>query len=319
MLKKIIFVNFLFSFSCFAQSTFITQIQGSFRPTNSLDKVVFVNPSNKNYTAQEINVINNWLIKKFKDSGYNYSNLSIYLNSSDELGKNVKGCFNSWFKSLQPSERLTLTEHFKPNGLYVLSKQEIENLSNGLLNYTIDNLQTCKNDNILGDITTAFIAIGLDQYVSDKLNNFSPNSRYNDILEKLFDQQLKKVGWQEVAKLSSWLEATQINFPLLTPQILEKYIALVKELKDRTISETEAAFILLEAMNTDPSLLKEILNDHNKLLPFVQASLLLYSKCFINGIFNFDKCDIKNIGNNFVIINQIRKNKSLNHLIWVGI
>ena len=47
MLKKIFLINFLISFSCFAQSTFITQIQGSFRPTSSLNKVVFVNPLNK--------------------------------------------------------------------------------------------------------------------------------------------------------------------------------------------------------------------------------------------------------------------------------
>lgn len=319
MLKKIFLINFLISFSCFAQSTFITQIQGSFRPTSSLNKVVFVNPLNKNYTTQEYNLINNWLTQRFKNSGYNYNNLTIYLNSNTELGKNVKGCFNSWYKTLQPNDRLTLTEHFKPNGLYVLSKQEIDNLSNGLLNYTIDNLQTCKDDNVLGDITTAFITIGLDQYITDKLNNFAPNTRYNDILEKLFDQQSKKIGWHEVSKLSSWLEATQINFPLLSAEVLEKYFSLVKELKDKTISESEAAFILIEAMNLDPNLLKEILTDHNKILPYVQAASLLYVKCFIQGKFIAERCDIKNIGNNFIIINQMRRNKTLSHLIWVGV
>lgn len=319
MLKKIILINFFISFSCFAQSTFITQIQGSFRPTSTLNKVVFVNPLNKNYTAQEINLINNWLLLRFKDSGFNYNNLAIYLNSNAELGKNVKGCFNSWFKTLLPNDRLTLTEHFKPNGLYVLSKQEIDNLSNGLLNYTIDNLQICKNDNVLGDITTAFITIGLEQYISDKLNNFIPNSRYNDILDKLFDQQLKKIGWQEVAKLTSWLETSQINFPLLSAEVLEKYISLIKELKDKTISESEAAFILIEAMNLDPNLVKEVLTDHNKILPYIQAASLLYVKCFSQGKFIAEKCDVKNIGNNFIIINQMRRNKTLSHLIWVGV
>lgn len=314
-----IILSLFFSSVCFAQNLSITQIQGSFRPAKTLNKVVFVSAENRAFTPQESIVLDNWLKHRFKASQFNYNNLEIYFNSDKDVAKNVRGCFNSWFKNLETASRLALTEHFKPNGLYVLSKIEIDQLSADLVKYTSANLTTCKEDVVLGDITTAFIAIELDRYLSDKLHNMQVNSRYNDILEKVFEAQVKKIGWEQVMKLSTWLDDTQALFPLLTPDVLEKYILAIKSLNDKKISESEAAFILIEALSLNSELLKEIVSEHNKALPYVQAASLLYEKCFVEGKFNSEKCDISNIGKNLIFIKQNRRTKTLSHVMWVQI
>ncbi|WGL60629.1 hypothetical protein QEJ31_03305 [Pigmentibacter sp. JX0631] len=318
MFKKILFLQLLISMTCYAQSSIVTLVQGGFRTTNALNKVVFVNSLNRNFTDQEYLYLDTWLTKRLQNSGFVYNNLSVYFNVSNDLGRNIKGCFNSWFKTLLPADRITLTEHFKPNGMYTLNAEEIERLSNSILKYTNDNLLTCKNDNFLGDVTTAFITIGLEQYLSDRMNNLTPDLKYHSVLSKVYDQQFKKIGWEHVGKLTSWLDETQPNYPLLSVEALEKYLTLIQQQNNKKISETEAAFILLEALNVNPDLLKEVLLDHNKLLPYIQTATLLYSKCFSNGEFIADKCDVKNIGSNLVIVKLNRKTKSFSHILWVG-
>ncbi|APJ04404.1 hypothetical protein [Silvanigrella aquatica] len=115
-------------------------------------------------------------------------------DSYDALGKvrqSLKGCFNSWFKELHVSDKIYLMEYLKPDGNCLFNPEEILNLSNSLNNFTLNNLNSCQNDNILGNITTLYITIELEQYLTDKTSNRTFNEKYNSILELTYNNLYK--------------------------------------------------------------------------------------------------------------------------------
>ena len=127
----------------------------------------------------------------------NYYNLTNDLDFIGNVRQAVKGCFNSWFKKLSISNRMHLMEYLKPEGLFSLTADEINSYSDSLNKFTIDNLNICKNDNILGDLTTTYISIGLEQYLTEKSNNRPYNEKYNAIFEKSYNQQYKNYANNE--------------------------------------------------------------------------------------------------------------------------
>ncbi len=134
-------------------------------------------------------LICNRAFPQFVENKYNYNNLTVNLDIIDNVRQVVKGCFYSWFKKLDVTTRIHLMEHLKPEGLFLFNPVEINSIADALNIYTINNLDTCQNETILGDLTTTYISIALDQYLSDKSSNRAVNEKYNDILEKTYNQQ----------------------------------------------------------------------------------------------------------------------------------
>lgn len=317
MFKKLsILVAIFFSINVFSLP--IMNVKGSFRSSRHMDKIFFVSSEEQNFTAQEAILADKWLKKRLKGTKYNYSDLTISFNTFSDVRQVVKGCFYSWFKKLEINTRLNLMEYLKPNGVYTLSQEEINHMSSDLDAFTYENSSTCKNDNILGDITTTFITIELEQYLTDKSNNTDFNIRYNDIFEKVFDNQIKKLGFDELGNFLNWLDNTQIKYPYLTTDILNNYVNNIARAKQKHFSESESSFLLVEAINSNVEEFKNNLSDHIKMIPYIKSSRLIYEKCFFNSEFLENKCNFDNIGNNFYIVKLKRKNKTLNHLVWVG-
>lgn len=209
-------------------------------------------------------------------------------------------------------------EHLKPNPTFTLTPDDINYLSNSLNKYTIDNSQICKNDNILGDITTTYITIDLEQYLTDKSNNKPTNEKYNDLFERSFDHQYKNHATLEINKFQNWIESLQNDFSFASTEVIAEYVNLIQNLKFKIKNETEASFLFIIALNNKTPNLKEYLNNYSKIIPFTKSSKLLFEKCFDKETFLSEKCSGSNIGNNFSIIQVKIRNKFLNHLIWTG-
>ncbi len=134
-------------------------------------------------------LISNRSFPQLSETKYKNTNLTVNLDFINNVRQVVKGCFYSWFKSLDIVNRIHLMEHLKPEGLFLFNPTEVNFLSDALNIYTIDNINTCQNETILGDLTTTYISIALDQYLSDKSSNREVNEKYNAILEKTYNQQ----------------------------------------------------------------------------------------------------------------------------------
>lgn len=316
------FKNFVFIFTLFlsfsSYSLTINSIKGSFRSSKQMDKIFFVSSEEQILTPQEMTYADIWLKQRLKGSKYNYNNLSISFNVMPDVSKIVKGCFFSWFKKIDLNTRLNLIEHLKPNGIYNLTQDEINLLSNDLSNFTSSNIETCKNDNFLGDITTAFIINDLEQYLIDKANNRISYPKYSDILDKSFESMSKKLGNESINEFLNWFDSTQIRFPYLTGEIINTFLINLSKTKQKYFNETETSYLLIESINTNVDNFKESLSDHYKMLPYMKSTRLIYEKCFHNLLFLDEECSQDNIANNFVVVKLKRKNRTLNHLVWVG-
>ncbi|WP_397600419.1 hypothetical protein [Silvanigrella sp.] len=317
MFKNLIFILALFL--CFnSYSLPVSYVKGSFRASNQMDKIFFVSTEVQSLTPQEITYADIWLKQRLKGSKFHYNNLSISFNVMPEVSQIVKGCFFSWFKKIDLNSRLNLIEHLKPNGIYNLTQDEIISLSNDLTNFTSINMANCKNDNFLGDITTSFIINDLEQYLIDKANNIISYPKYNDILDKSFETQSKKMGNESINEFLNWFDSTQIRYPYLTSEIINTFLNNLSKTKQKYFNETETSYLLIESINSNVDTFKESISDHYKMIPYMKSTRLIYEKCFHNSYFLEDKCSQDNIQNNFVVVKLKRKNKTLNHLVWVG-
>lgn len=312
--RRSLLILFMMSNSAFSQP--VNYIKGSFRASNTLDKIYFLPTENQTFTSQEILISDHWLKKGLEDTKYRYDDLTVYLDFIGNVRRNVKNCFNSWFKKLDINIKVHLMEQLKPDGTTSLTFSEINAISDELNKYTTDNLNRCQNDDVLGDISTVYISIALDQYLSDKSNSRPYNEKYNAIFEKQYNQQYKNAARDEQKKFQTVIESFQNIYPSIQAEVVNEFINIVQNLKLENVNETESSFLFIQAANNKITTFKDDLSDYQKMIPFIKSSKFIFNKCFDQGHFLLDKCSSDNIGNYFTVIQLKRKTKTLNHLIW---
>ena len=313
---KIITILLLTALSFNVFSLPINYIKGSFQSSSLNNKIYFTHNENQIFTQHEYNLVDSWLKQRLNGTKYNYNNLTISYEILGDVRQTVKGCFNSWFKKIDLDTKMNLMEHLNPNGLVVLDPEQIKFISDNIAKYAKDYFKSCKNDNYLGDISTVYISMGLEQYLTDKSNNMSGDKKYNDIFESVFAYQYTNFSENAFKRFQFFMESTQKNFASASSEVILGYIKIINNLNFKILTEIESSFAYIVSLNSNILNLNQYLNDYNKMLPFMKSASLLYEKCFDKGAFLQNVCNVEKIGNNFTIIEFGLGNSVLNNLIW---
>ncbi|KAB8027978.1 hypothetical protein [Fluviispira multicolorata] len=318
-MKKRYAIIFLLLINSNAFSLPLNYIFGSFRSSQTLDKIYFLHTENENFSIQEMGYSNNWLKNIFLGSKFNYNDLTVTLDFQNSVKEIVRGCFFSWFKQLDVDKKLILMEYLRPNVSLNIGVEEVALFSELLNNFTSAHLASCKQEKELGDFSTTYIKIGFEQFISDKSSFRKPDEKYENILGNTYAKQYQDGAQEELKNFLSFIDFAENNSPQVSSEVISDLIQTIENLKSERLSENDMVFLFIDSLRRKDPNFSNYFNDYYKMIPYMKSSKLLFEKCFFNEKFLVDFCGNNNIHKNFVLIRLTRSNNYSDNLVWVGL
>ncbi|BBH54023.1 hypothetical protein [Fluviispira sanaruensis] len=317
-MKKSFVTILLLLFTVKIYSLPINYIYGSFRTSQSMDKIYFLPTFNEKLSPEEVKYSDIWLKQIFTGTHFKYNDLTVSLDYHPSVQSVVRGCFWGWLKQLDLPNKLMLMEFLKPETPTSFLRDEIGYYADSLLKFSQINKENCRFEKPILDLSFTYIFIGLDQYLSEKASSRPEDEKYERILGKTYTAQSQDSSMNELKNFLAWIDAFQMYSPQASAEIVNEFVEVIEKSPKESWNESETAFLFIDVLRRKLPNFSDYINDYYKMIPYQKSAKLLHDKCFLNGKFLSDNCGIHSIYKNFVVFRLTRSTDFSDNLVWVG-
>ncbi len=312
MKKILVLLSLLYGHFASAQ---IESIKGTF-----LQKEIGIftfSPTESSFSSNEIEIINSWLLSKTKtlDKNLRYENLNLYFDIKKNSYETTTGCFTDWFNSLDNGNRIPLMAYFSNTDFKNLTNTQIQYLSDSFNKYTNDNSENCRKSPLLND--PLYISLGLNEYLSYKLQNVSYDVRYGNILDKTFKSITQKLNLDSAKLLKNWLDSMQNDFISISPDLIYNLINNLTITSQNILNETEFTFKFISNTKKFDVNFINIIDNDTLVYPYIKASKYIFDACSEYNKFLLLKCNSRNYQKTFYFIQLKRSNDKYYNDIFI--